>query len=140
MFFSIVERLKPSWVERLEKDIENFDSMPSFIERLERALNFSNVGISSCVQSNENEEDRNLVQHESVVNINSNISRVEATSTYNNDYSRPDEINTSPDTSLLFSHIDNLNEQIRELHRIIEDLRRSEDNKNMEISINNITD
>jgi len=134
MFFSIVERLKPSWVERLEEDIKNFDSMPSSIERFERTLNhLNNIEISSCVQSNENEEDRNLVQHDSVVNINSNTSRVEATSTYNNDYSRPDERNTSPDTSLLFSNIDNLNGQIRELHRIIEDLRRSEELKNIEI-------
>lgn len=132
--FSIVERLKPSWVERLEEDIKNFDSIPSFIERFETALNHSNnIEISSCVQSNENEEDRNLVQHESVVNINSNTSRVEATSAWKNDYSRPDEINTSADTSLLFSHIGNLNEQIRELHRIIEDLRRSEEHKNIEI-------
>ena len=119
--FEIVRRLKPSWVEKLEEDIKHYESMPSFIDRIARSFNPGlNLENSSCVENNEDEEDRDLVQNESVVDINPINSTVV-------------ESNASQDISLLFSHIDNLNEQIRELHGIIEDLRRSKDTENTEI-------
>jgi len=123
--FQLVRRLVPSWVEKLEEDVENYDS---------------NSGDTSNVANNTNDGDRNLELVQPIIDIASTTSRVEATSyllragrNYDHDDSGSGENfgeTREPmpqDVSMMFCHIENLNSQIRELHRIIEDLRQSKD-------------
>lgn len=123
--FQIVRRLVPSWVEKLEEDVENYDS---------------NSGDTSNVANNANDGDSNLELVQPIIDVASTTSRVEATShllragrNYDHDDSGSGENlgeTREPmpqDVSMMFCHVENLNSQIRELHRIIEDLRQSKD-------------
>ena len=125
--FGIVRRLMPSWVKRLEQDMQKYET---------------NMNNPSFAAGDVNGEDGSLMQDESVVDASSVASRVEATAlilsegrNHNNDDLRADENsvedrnNTSQDITVLFAHIDNLNDQIRELHGVIEGLRQIEINQ-----------
>ena len=102
--YEIVSRLMPSWVERLEQEMKYYETN---------------------TDNHTNDEDRRLVHIESAVDA-SVTSRVEATANIlgANENKRENRDNMSQDISVLFTHIENLNDQIRELHRIIEDLRQ----------------
>ena len=121
--FEIVSRLMPGWVERLEQDIKNYET---------------DMNNPTFDATDINGEDRSLMQVESVVDASSVVSRVEATANllregrnyhHNADGNATENRNIMPqDISVIFAHIENLNDQIRELHRVIEDLRNTEIN------------
>ena len=108
--YEILRRLKPSWVERLEREIKYCQS---------------SIYLPSYVASNANNQNRNQVQFQSIITT-SVTSRVEATSqSLHGGRDNEENRNIAPeDVSTLSSRIESLNDQIRELHRVIGDLRQ----------------
>ena len=120
--YIIVRQLRPSWVKNLDCEIESY---------------CSKYQSSSSAANNTNEDEGIMV--ESTTDTNSIMSRVEANSkllragrNYYFDDLRMDEgfRGNSDDIdqcmSMLFTHIENLNDQIKELHDVIAGLKSSE--------------